>query len=122
MSQHRFTDEAIEEARLVTLSDSLWERPQVKGFTIDDETSQDLDDAIWIEMGQSGATISVHIADASEVIPIGTALDVDAIARCQTQYLGDHNLPMIPPRLSQDLLSLLEQEKTPDTQYPNRCG
>ena len=105
--------QAIDHAAAITLPESLWERPQVQGITIDGSASRDLDDAIWIDAVPSGAIASIHIADVAEIITIGTALDKAALARTQTKYRGWGNEPMLPHTLSEDKLSLLEGLRRP---------
>jgi ribonuclease R len=109
----RFPPQAIAQAQTLTLQDSLWQRPQVEGITIDGPDSRDLDDAIWIEPTSTGAILSVHIADVSELVEIGSILDKVAIARTTTQYFKNGNAPMLPRPLSEDKLSLLEYQDRP---------
>ncbi|MGB5593478.1 MAG: ribonuclease catalytic domain-containing protein, partial [Crocosphaera sp.] len=89
---------------------SIAEREPVLGFTIDSETSKDLDDAIWIEPNQSGVVISVHIADVTALIPIQSQLEQQAFLQVETRYLATRNKPMFPRELSEDKLSLLEDK------------
>ena len=105
--------QASDEAATLTLPERLWQRPQVEGITIDGPTSQDLDDAIYLEETPTGAIASIHIADVAELIPIGSALDKVAIARTQTRYLRRSNIPMLPHALSEDKLSLQEGQPRP---------
>ena len=105
--------DAITEAAALTLADTLWQRPQVQGLTIDGPTSKDLDDAIHIEPTPTGAIASIHIADVSELVTVGTTLDKVALARTRTRYLSRGNIPMLPPALSEDKLSLLEGQPRP---------
>lgn len=104
---------AIAAAETATLSETLWQRPQVQGITIDGPTSRDLDDAIYIESTPTGGIASIHIADVSELVTIGSPLDKVALARAQTRYLSRSNIPMLPPALSEDKLSLLEGQPRP---------
>ncbi|MBE9063479.1 RNB domain-containing ribonuclease, partial [cf. Phormidesmis sp. LEGE 11477] len=97
----------------LTLPDTLWQRPQVKGLTIDGPTSKDLDDAIHLEPTPTGAIASIHIADVSELVTVGSTLDKVALARTRTRYLSRGNIPMLPPALSEDKLSLLEGQPRP---------
>ncbi|MGK7893401.1 MAG: RNB domain-containing ribonuclease [Xenococcus sp. (in: cyanobacteria)] len=89
---------------------SIANREAVIGFTIDGETSKDLDDALWIEPNQSGAVISVHISDVSAIIKPGSSLEANALSQVETRYLATHNKPMFPHELSEDKLSLLEDQ------------
>ena len=91
----------------------LWQRPQVQGITIDGPTSRDLDDAIWIEATESGVVLSVHIADVSELVEMGSILDKVALSRTVTRYFSNGNAPMLPRPLSENKLSLLEGEARP---------
>jgi ribonuclease R len=113
MTTLRFPPQAIALAKTLTLQDYLWQRPQVQGITIDGPDSRDLDDAVWIEATQTGAILSVHIADVSELVEIGSILDKVAIARTTTQYFKSGNAPMLPRPLSEDKLSLLEYQDRP---------
>ena len=103
----------IAEAAALTLPDSLWQRPQVQGLTIDGPTSKDLDDAIHLEATPTGVIASIHIADVSELVAVGSTLDKVALARTRTRYLSHGNIPMLPPALSEDKLSLLEGQPRP---------
>ena len=105
--------QASAEAAGLTLPERLWQRPQVEGITIDGPTSQDLDDAIYLEETSNGAIASIHIADVAELVTIGSALDKVALARTQTRYLRRGNIPMLPYALSEDKLSLLEGRPRP---------
>ncbi len=80
------------------------------GFTIDGETSKDLDDALWLEPNQSGAVVSVHISDVSAIIQPGSTLEANALSQVETRYLATKNKPMFPHELSEDKLSLLEAQ------------
>jgi ribonuclease R len=113
MTTLRFPPHAIAQAQALTLQPELWQRPQVEGITIDGPDSRDLDDAIWIEPTPTGAILSVHIADVSELVKIGSILDKVAIARTTTQYFKTGNAPMLPRPLSEDKLSLLEYQDRP---------
>ena len=86
------------------------ERQPVLGFTIDSETSKDLDDAIWVEPNQAGVVISVHIADVTALVPIKSQLEQQAFRQVETRYLATGNQPMFPRELSEDKLSLLEDQ------------
>jgi ribonuclease R len=109
----RFPPQAIASAKALPLQDHLWQRPQVTGITIDGPDSRDLDDAVWIEPIKTGAILSVHIADVSELVEVGSILDKVAISRTQTQYFKVGNAPMLPRPLSEDKLSLLAHQDRP---------
>ena len=85
-------------------------RKIVKGFTIDNQTSRDLDDAIWVETQGESAIVQVHIADPTEVIPRNSPLDEGVRKRVSSLYLPGRTIPMLPAELSESKLSLLEGE------------
>lgn len=62
-------------------------------LAIDDEGSQDPDDAISWEAGR----LWVHVADAAALIHPGSALDQEARARGSNLYLPEGTVPMLPP-------------------------
>ena len=75
-------------------------------ITIDPASARDFDDAISITATPSGWTLAVHIADVSHFVRPGGALDGEDLRRGNSTYLPDRVLPMLPPRLSDDLCSL----------------
>uniref|UniRef100_H9GHU7 Helicase with zinc finger 2 n=1 Tax=Anolis carolinensis TaxID=28377 RepID=H9GHU7_ANOCA len=81
-------------------------------FTIDPPGARDLDDAISVrDLGQE-YEIGIHIADMASVIPKGSALDKEAKNRGVSYYApGKEPICMFPPKLSQDLCSLLPQKE-----------
>eukprot|EP00850_Spirogloea_muscicola_P005504 SM000025S08399 [mRNA] locus=s25:572247:577087:- [translate_table: standard] len=76
-------------------------------FTIDPPTARDLDDALSVEkLANGNISIGVHIADVSYFVKPGSALDEDARHRSTSVYLIQRVLPMLPPRLCEELCSL----------------
>ncbi len=81
-------------------------------ITIDPASARDFDDAISLRTLPSGAwELAVHIADVAHYVRPGSALDREAARRGNSTYLPDRVLPMLPPRLCDDLCSLRESEE-----------
>ncbi len=75
--------------------------------TIDGQTAQDFDDAIYVSAKKTGGWILyVAIADVSYYTPVGSALDKEAYLRGNSTYLPGLTVPMLPEKLSNDLCSL----------------
>ncbi|MEZ4371564.1 MAG: ribonuclease R [Polyangiaceae bacterium] len=77
--------------------------------TIDPEDARDHDDAVWAERDGDGYKVWVAIADVSEYVQPGSALDAEALRRGCTIYLPDRAIPMLPSALAADLCSLLPE-------------
>ncbi|MHB8585920.1 MAG: RNB domain-containing ribonuclease [Thermoplasmatota archaeon] len=76
-------------------------------WTIDPVDAKDHDDAVSLERHPDGrTTLWVHIADVSFFVDKGSTLDYHARKRATSVYLPTGVLPMLPPKLSDDLCSL----------------
>lgn len=81
-------------------------------FTIDPVNAKDFDDALSIrEMEKGFWEIGVHIADVSHYVKPNTLLDQEAQKRTTSVYLVDRTIPMLPEVLSNNLCSLVPNEK-----------
>lgn len=75
-------------------------------FTIDCESTKDMDDAISLERIDGAYRLGVHIADVAAYIQPGTVLDNIAMTRGYSIYLPYETIPMLPAVLSNELCSL----------------
>ncbi|MCH4090187.1 RNB domain-containing ribonuclease [Acetobacter sp.] len=78
--------------------------------TVDGSDARDFDDAIWAERDGEGFRLLVAIADVSHYVTPHSALDAEARRRGHSVYFPDSVVPMLPPRLSENLCSLRPDE------------
>ncbi len=84
----------------------------LRGITIDDLTTRDMDDAIWVEITENGCWhVVVMIADVAKVVSTRSELDRLAMSRVETIYYASGNSPMLPRRLADEKLSLWPGEQ-----------
>lgn len=75
-------------------------------LTIDGPWTRDFDDAVSLEEVGDQLILGVHISDVAASIPQDSPLDQEACLRASSLYLSRQQIPMIPPDLSQETLSL----------------
>jgi len=74
--------------------------------TIDPHDAKDFDDAVCLINNGEKTVLWVAIADVANYVQPDTRLDSTARARATSVYLPHAVLPMLPPRLADDLCSL----------------
>lgn len=114
----RFSEAAFAEVTeaIRRTPETFKDRPIVQGITIDGPQSKDLDDALWLERdAHNGFNLLVSITDVASLVnpQMTPALDQEAFERAFTRYYAERNTPMLPRRLSENSLSLLEEQPRP---------
>jgi exoribonuclease R len=98
--------EAEETARTTPLPGT--DRTDIPFVTIDPATSRDLDQAVHLSRRPGGGyRVRYAIADVASYVRPGGPLDAESWVRGQTIYLPDGRIPLHPPVLSEDAVSLL---------------
>ena len=83
-------------------------------FTLDSESTLDMDDALAITpRAEGGWVLKVAIADPTAYVAEGSAADIEAKSRAFTLYLPARTVTMLPKALSDDLCSLVENQRRP---------
>ncbi|MEE2789514.1 MAG: ribonuclease R [Myxococcota bacterium] len=108
-----FSDDALQEANAFEEQNFASERIRRRNLTdlplvtIDPVSARDYDDAIHARPNAEGGWhLTVAVADVAHFVQPGSALDIEAKARCFSAYFPDRVIPMLPDRLSGDLCSL----------------
>ena len=80
-------------------------------FTIDDETTQDIDDGLFVRFLQNGHIIvGVPISLVTFYVPIESAIFREACYRCNSFYEGKHSEPMFHRKICNGIGSLNPNE------------
>ena len=106
-----FPDEALEEADGIAVAFTPQRRDRedltgLEAVTIDDEGTMDRDDAVSLEVLESGYRLWVHIADGGALAPAGGAMDREADRRMVSLYLPECSIPMLPDSFTRGVGSL----------------
>ncbi|MEO5772250.1 MAG: RNB domain-containing ribonuclease, partial [Burkholderiaceae bacterium] len=81
-------------------------------FSIDNDDTQDLDQLSWAHALPGGAVrLAVAVADVDARVPQGSPVDAHAAVNTTSVYTAGGVFPMLPPRLSNDLTSLHEDQE-----------
>src|SRR5262249_33855555 len=89
-----------------THSDSRVDYQDVFTFSIDDEDTREVDDALSVQRREGDILVGIHIADVSAFVQKNDLLDAEAARRSSTIYLPAVSVRMFPDRLATNLASL----------------
>jgi exoribonuclease-2 len=107
-----FTEPVLEEAERIAQEEPDFSgREDLTGlpiFTIDGPFTRDFDDALSLEPINRGYRLGIHITDVTPFIKPDSPLDREAFSRASSIYLPVTQIPMLPPKLSNNALSLVK--------------
>ena len=86
-------------------------------FSIDDEDTIEIDDAVTIKYEASKTRVIIHIADTCHFVGKNTLLDNAASDRCSSIYLPTSHSVMIPNQISCNLASLQQNDLRPTMSF-----
>ena len=113
--QKKFNKEVLSEAKRLSnipLSAAYSIPEKIPTFTIDDEKTQDYDDAFSVfESSEDKLEIAIHITDLSSFVTPGDKLFEEAEDRISSVYTVEESVPMLPEILSNDTFSLKAGEE-----------
>lgn len=115
-ARHHLAWDAPSDLDEYTLAQESLERrdiTDVEFFTIDSESTLDMDDALHIDKTTDGWELLVAIADPSAYITPENPLEKTAKERGFTLYLPAHTVPMLPAHLADELCSLHPEQTRP---------
>ena len=85
-----------------------------KIYTIDDESTSEIDDGLSVEVLENNTyRFWIHIADPSRLINPDDSLDLEARKRSTSLYLPTGMIPMFPTELATGPMSLVQGQKCP---------
>ena len=90
---------------------------QLETFSIDDEETMEIDDALSCRTEGDKTIVGIHIADPAYFVPKDTPIDLAAEDRPLSLYLPTTFVPMFPERLSHDLASLVKGKVRPSLTF-----
>lgn len=87
-------------------------------LSFDGENTKEIDDALSVKILDNGnILLGVHIADPLDLIDENSIIFDEAAKRTTSIYLSDKSIPMFPPELSTNLVSLTQKNYRPATSY-----
>ena len=90
---------------------------QLESFSIDDEETMEIDDALSCHVEDGKTIVGIHIADPAYFVSKDNVIDLAAEERPLSLYLPTTFVPMFPERLSHDLASLVQGKVRPSLTF-----
>ncbi len=118
--EQEFTPELLAAAEAIApyTSDPFRSTPNATvTFSIDDDETREVDDALSVETDAEYVHVGIHIADAAYFLQKDDQLDREARRRSATIYLPTDTVTMLPERISCNLASLHAGELRPCVSY-----
>ncbi|MYE60936.1 MAG: RNB domain-containing ribonuclease, partial [Candidatus Dadabacteria bacterium] len=113
----RHSQRALEEVEAILSAEedfaSLTDRTDLEVFSVDSETTQDIDDAISFETHGDQIILGVHISNVAHVVSRGSFIDQGALDRAETVYFPEGRVDMFPRDLVNKKLSLTAGDLRP---------
>ena len=113
----RHSQRALEEVEAVLSAGEnfagLADRTDIETFSVDSETTQDIDDAISFETRGDRITLGVHISNVAHAVSRGSFLDQGGLERAETVYFPEGRVDMFPRDLVSGKLSLTAGDLRP---------
>ena len=101
---------SLEEARDILSArenfEGFTDRTDLEIFSVDSETTQDIDDAVSFETRGDSVTLGVHISNVAHTVSMGSFLDKEALVHCETVYFPESRVDMFPREIVNGKLSL----------------
>lgn len=101
----------VRKSNLDSESSDYEDLTDIEAFTIDGETTEDIDDALSIEFLDGKIRAAVHITDVSRFIPVSSLTDEEAFNRTTSLYFPEKRINMLPAVLAEDQASLKKNEE-----------
>ncbi len=92
-------------------NDSLRDLTNLKTYTIDEEGSFEIDDAISLEKANNVNKLWIHIASPASFIKYDSLIDSSARKLISTIYLSDNTIYMLPKDLIKNVFSLSQNDE-----------
>lgn len=86
---------------------------KLHAITIDDASTEDMDDAVSLEETAGGFRLGIHISDVASLLPVPSRLDEEAFRRATSIYLPERTIHMLPTQLAESAFSLVIGQARP---------